>query len=159
MIRVRLQIANGEIYDTIDKHGLVYLYSDTLFSPPLRSFEATTYPEQDGENLHPVTTYEPFDYKVKFFVQAEAGLKHANKIISDFNNLLFSEDSSGLKTFNRVTFYNDYKKIKIVGYPTLISAVDEEDFWRDSGGRTADIVCVEWTIRVDKPQECDFNLR
>ena len=32
------------------------------------------------------------------------------------------------------------------------------DFWRDSTGKTHDIVLMEWVIRVDKPSECDFNL-
>lgn len=158
MIKVRLQIGEGTVFDTIDQYGLVYLSSDTIFSAPLRPFEVSKYPEQDGENTHPVTVYEPFDYKVKFFIQAEPGLNNANQKIAAFNKLLYTENSTGLKTFNRVTFYNDYKKVKIVGYPSLISEVDEDDFWRDSAGRTTDVVCAEWSIHVDKPQECDFNL-
>lgn len=158
MIKVRLQIGNGAIVDTIDHYGLVYLSSDTVFSAPLRPFEVSKYPEQDGENTHPVTVYEPFDYKIKFFIQAEPGLNNANQKIAEFNNLLFSADPSGLKTFNRVVFYNDYKKIKVTGYPSLIKEATEDDFWRDSRGVEADVVCVEWIIRVDKPQECDFNL-
>ncbi len=158
MITVRLQIGDGDILDTINEHGLVYLSSDTIFSPPLRAFESTTYPETDGENIHPVTVFEPFDYKVKFLVKAESGLSNANQKIKAFNSRLYKESASDQKEFHRVTFYNDYKKVKIVGYPNLISAVDEDDFWRDSKGRISDVVCVEWTIRVDKPQECDFNL-
>ena len=158
MIKVRLQIGDGPIENTSDKHSLVYLSSDTFFSAPLRSFESSKYPEQDGENIHPATVYEPFDYKVKFFVQAEPGLNNANQKIAAFNNLLYTKDASGLKTFKRVIFYNDYKKVKIVGYPSLIKEATEDDFWRDSRGNVADVVCVEWSIRVDKPQECDFNL-
>ena len=158
MIKVRLQIGDDYAYDTADAYGLVYLSSDTIFSPPLRAFESTKYPEQDGENIHPVTVYEPFDYKVRFFVNAEKGLNNANQKIAAFNSLLYTKDDSGLKTFKRVVFYNDYKKVKITGYPNLIHSASEDDFWRDSRGRQADVVCVEWTIRVDKPQECDFNL-
>ena len=158
MIRVRLQIANGTIHDTITEHGLVYLNSDTIFEAPLRAFESTKYPERNGENIHPVTVCEPFDYKVKFFVKAESGIKNANQRIAEFNQRLYLEDSSGKKVFNRVTLYNDYKKVKIVGYPNLISEVDEDDFWRDSKGNMSDVVCVEWSIHVDRPQDCDFNL-
>lgn len=158
MIKVRLQIGDGSIEDTSDKYSLVYLSSDTFFSAPLRPFESSKYPEQDGENIHPVTVYEPFDYKVKFFVQAKSGLNNANQKIAAFNKLLYTQDDSGLKTFKRVTFYNDYKKTKIVGYPNLIKEAGEGDFWRDSTGRSFDVVCVEWVIRVDKPQDCDFNL-
>lgn len=159
MIKVRLQIADDGIYDTADAYGLVYLSSDTIFSPPLRAFESTKYPEQDGENIHPTTVYEPFDYKVKFFVNAELGLNNANQKIAAFNILLYTQSTEDdTKTFKRVVFYNDYKKVKITGYPSLIHSASEDDFWRDSSGRQADVVCVEWTIRVDKPQECDFNL-
>lgn len=155
MIRVRIQIEDNEIYDSADTYGLVYLESDTLFSAPLKPFETSKYPEKDGENVLPKTTYEPFDYTIKFFVRANLGIDNANQKIASFNELLYTEDSE-IKTFKRVTFYNDFKKVKIVGYPKLIEKAD--DFWRDSSGRQADVVCVEWIIRVDKPQECDFNL-
>lgn len=158
MIKVSLQIGEDRIFDTADMYGLVYLSSDTIFSAPLRTFETSQYPEQDGENVYPCTVYEPFDYKIKFFVQAELGLSNANQKISEFNNLLYSEDAYGIKTFKRVVFYNNYKKVKIVGYPYLIKEATSEDFWRDSRGRASDVVCVEWTIRVDRPQDCDFNL-
>lgn len=156
MIKVRLQIGDDYAYDTSDAYGLVYLSSDTIFSPPLRAFESTKYPEQDGENIHPVTVYEPFDYKVKFFVDAELGLNNANQKIAAFNSLLYTKNADNIKTFKQVTFYNDYKKVKIVGYPSPIK--EATDFWRDSRGKQADVVCVEWVIRVSKPSLCDFNI-
>ena len=65
-------------------------------------------------------------------------------------------DELGLKTYHQVTFYNDYKRHKIVGYPNEIP--EATDFWRDHRNQVEDIVIIEWTIRVTKPSLCDFNL-
>ena len=46
--------------------------------------------------------------------------------------------------------------VKIVGYPSPIE--EATDFWRDSRGKQADVVCVEWTINVNDPTLCDFNI-
>jgi hypothetical protein len=62
-----------------------------------------------------------------------------------------------VKIFKQVTFYNDYKKVKIVGIPSLIQQATE--FWRDANGKQHDVVCVEWVIRVSKPSLCNFNLK
>ena len=99
---------------------------------------------------------DEFDYKVEFFVKADGNLGNANAVIANFNSLLYTQDADKIKTFKKVTFYNDYKKVKIVGYPTPIA--EATDFWRDSKGKTADVVCVEWTIKVNDPTLCDFNI-
>lgn len=157
MIKVQIQIEDGPIYDSANTYGLVYLSSDSRFSPPLRDFESTTYAEQSGKNVLPLTVFESFDYTVKFFVDASLGIEDANQKIYDFNKILYSEGDGDTKAFKRVTFYNDYKKVKIVGYPKLIETADT--FWRDSRGRVTDVVCVPWVITVDKPEECDFNYK
>ena len=156
MIKVQLKIENEAIYDTCEKYGLVYLSADTIFSPPIKDMEKTSYPEVDGENIIPIVLYKPFDYNIEFFVQASQGINNANNIISNFNKKLTKVDSFGRRIFKEVTFYNDYKKIKIVGYPSLIQEATE--FWRDKSGKTHDIVCVKWTIHVVDPNKCDFNL-
>ena len=156
MIKVRLQIAGGEIVDTADAYGLVYLEADSRFAAPVKGFEKSSYPEQPGTNLDPKTVDDEFEYKVKFFVKADGELENANQKIAAFNSLLYTKDADNVKTFKQVTFYNDYKKVKIVGYPKPIE--EATDFWRDSRGRQADVVCVPFIIDVDKPQECDFNL-
>lgn len=156
MIKVRLQIADGEIVDTADTYGLVYLEADSRFAAPIKGFEKSSYPEQFGTNLDPRTVDDEFEYKIKFFIKAYGDLKNANAVIAAFNSLLYTKDTDGLKTFNRVTFYNDYKKVKIVGYPSPIE--EATDFWRDSRGKQADVVCVEWTIKVNDPTLCDFNI-
>lgn len=154
MITVRLKIGDGDIKDTQD-YGLVYVSSDNCFGPEIKDMEVTSYPEQEGENVNPKTVDAAFDYKVKFYVKAEGSLENANQKIKAFNDLLYTKDGE-VKTFNRVFFYNDYKKVLIVGYPKPISSAAQ--FWRDSSGEAFDVVVVEWTIRVNKPSLCDFNL-
>ena len=155
MIRVRLQIGNDYAFDTAEKFGLVYVSSDHRFEAPLKAFEKTSYPEQEGENISTKTVSDAFDYKVTWFVKADGSLVNANAIIARFNSLLYTRNGD-LKEFEQVTFYNDYKKVKIVGTPSPIQ--DATEFWRDAQGKQHDVVCVEWVIRVSKPSLCDFNL-
>ena len=156
MIKVRLQIADGAIEDTADKYGLVYLRADNRFAAPTKGLETSKYAEQPGSNINPKTVDDEFDYKVKFFVKADGSVGNANAVIARFNARLYTEDENKVKTFKQVAFYNDYKKVKIVGYPSPIE--EATDFWRDSKGRAADVVCVEWTIKVNDPTLCDFNI-
>ena len=155
MIKVRLQIANGDILDTADNYGLVYVSADSRFAAPIKQREVTTYAEQEGENTSTKTVDDAFDYKVTWFIKADGSLGNANAVIARFNSLLYTQDGD-VKTFKQVVFYNDYKKVKIVGTPSPIQEATE--FWRDQSGKQHDVVQVEWVIRVSKPSLCDFNL-
>ena len=156
MIRVRLKIGNNAILDTIDGYGMVYVSSDHRFEAPLKEFEKTSYPEEEGEHILAKTVSDAFDYKTTWFIKADGSLDNANIVIKRFNALLYNQIKSDVKEFKQVAFYNDYKKVKIVGTPTLIQEATE--FWRDARGKQHDVVCVEWVIRVSKPSLCDFNL-
>lgn len=156
MIKVRLQIGDSDIVDTIDGYGLVFVSSDNRFEAPIKEFEKTSYPEQEGENIIAKTVLDAFDYKVTWFVKADGSLGNANAVIAKFNSLLYVKDGD-IRTFKQVSFYNDYKKVKIVGTPSPIQEATE--FWRDQSGKQHDVVCVEWVIRVSKPSLCDFNLK
>lgn len=155
MITVRLKIGSGSIEDT-QTYGLVYIDSDKVVGPQSKGFEATEYPEEEGEHIIPKTVDAPFDYKVKFFIKATS-LADANKLIDTFNASLYTPGpNSSVKTYSQVSFYNDYKRHKIVGYPNPIS--EATDFWRPQGtGHLDDIVIVEWTIRVTKPSLCEYS--
>ena len=155
MIRVRLQIGDGKILDATDNYGLVFISSDSRFEAPIKEVEKTSYPEQEGENSSNKTTRDAFDYKVQWFIKADGSLNNANKVIANFNAQLYTQDGD-VMTIKQVSFYNDYKKVLIVGRPSLISEATE--FWRDANGKQHDVVCVEWVIRVSKPSLCDFNL-
>lgn len=155
MLTVRLKI-DGQLGGPVDtqEYGLVYLSADNILGAATKGFESTSYPEQEGENIIPKTVDAPFDYKVTFFVQANGSLEHANAVIAAFNEMLYEQEGD-VKTFKQVTFYNDYKRVKIVGYPHPISEATQ--FWRDKNGQQLDVVVVEWTIRATKPSLCEFT--
>lgn len=156
MITSRIQIeGDKKIYDTESLFGFVQIESDNIFGAPIKAFEKTTYPEQSGEHIYPISVADAFDYKVKFFISAKGGLETANWKIEEFNSSICTE-VEGTKTFKRISFYNDYKGVKIVGIPSPISQATE--FWRDKSGKQHEVVCVELVIRVDKPNLCNFNL-
>jgi len=156
MLTVRIKIGDGQIKDSIAGYKLWYVSSDLRLGADVKDFDTTTYPEQEGENIIPKTVDAPFDYKVKFYVKADGSLDNANTVIKAFNDALYTADSNGVKTFKQVSFYNDYKKVLIVGYPKPIALAAQ--FWRDSKGNDHDVVVVEWVIRVNKPSLCNFNL-
>lgn len=155
MIKVRLQIGDGNIVDTADNYGLIYLSADSVFAAPDKGFETTSYVEEEGEHSSNSTVAEAFDYKVRFLIKANGNLGNANAVIARFNSLLYTQEED-VKTYTTVAFYNDYKGVKIVGRPSLIASA--ESFWRDSQGKEYDIVEVEWAIRVSEPSLCDFNI-
>lgn len=156
MLRVKLKVGTGPSLYTDTNYGFIYLDSDKRVGPESKGFEKTSYPEQEGENIIPKTVDAPFDYKVKFFVQSDS-LHGANEKIVIFNNSLYEQvQGSSVKTFKKVEFYNYYKRHKIVGYPQEIPLAT--DYWHDTNNQVNDVVVVEWTIRVTKPSECDFNL-
>ena len=153
MIKARLKIEDGEIYDITEKYGLVYINGDKRFAAPIKDFEETIYPEQSGKNINPRTTDDAFEYKVVFFIKTDS-ITRANKKISRFNSSLYTQEGD-VKTFKQVTFYDDYKGVKIVGYPKPMA--DATEFWRDKNKNIADIVCCEWVVCVNNPSLCDFN--
>lgn len=153
MIKARLRIEDGDIYDITERYGLVYLNGDKRFGAPAKKFEESVYPEQSGKNIYPKTTDEAFEYKVDFLIKTNE-ITRANKKISKFNSSLYTQDGD-VKTFKRVTLYDDYKGVVIVGYPQPMS--EAKEFFRDKRGRVADIVVCEWVINVNDPSLCDFD--
>lgn len=156
MIKVRLQIGSGEVLDTEEAYGLVYLSSDTRFEAPIKEVEKTSYPEQEGENSLNKAVRDAFDYKTEWFVKANGSIENANRLIAIFNSQLYTRDGD-VMIFKNVSFFNDYKRVKIVGRPSLISEATE--FWRDTNGKQHDVVKVEWNIRVTTPHLCSYYLR
>lgn len=155
MIKVRLQIGNGKPLDTAEHYGLVYLNGSRRFEAPLKEIEKTSYPEQEGENSINKTVRDAFDYEIEWFIQCYSSFNNANEVIAAFNTKLYTQEGD-VMTFNQVSFYDDYKRVLIVGRPSLIDEASE--FWRDRQGKLHDVVKVKWTIRVTKPSLCNFNL-
>lgn len=156
MINVRIQIESGNIVDTYTAYKFIYLSADNRVDAPVKELESTSYPEEPGKHFYKKTVSDSFDYKVTFLVESGGSLTTVNSKIATFNSLLYSEDSTThVKTLKKVTFYNDYKNVKIVGYAEPIA--EATDFWKDKNGRSSSFAQVELTIHVENPMECDFN--
>lgn len=158
MITARIKIGTGTIVDTYEKYGMIYLSSDNRTEAPIKQRETTSYAEEAGEHTDPRTLSAAFDYKVKFLIEApNENLVNANAKIATFNKALYStQRDSDIRIFHEITFYNDYKRVKIVGIPLPIA--EPEKFYRRQDGSSLDCVIVDFTIRVSDPTKCDFNL-
>lgn len=158
MIRVRLQIGNGEILDTFTGWGFIYMDADERTEAPIKTRETTSYAEDAGEHIDPRTVQDAFDYTVKFLIECpNKNLLNANAKIAAFNKALYTQESgSNIRTYKEITFYNDFNRVKIVGYPEPIA--QPQDFYRRQDGRAMDCAQVEFKIRVSDPSKCDYNL-
>lgn len=156
MIKSRIKIEGiDRILDFESAFGFVQIDSDNIFGAPIKEFNTTSYPEEAGVHIYPLSVYDTFEYKAKFFIKTDGGIDNANWKIEQFNEAI-SEDVNGVRVFKEIEFYNDYKGVKIVGYPTPIDKATE--FWRDKNGVLHDVVCVELTIKVVSPEKCNFNI-
>lgn len=157
MIQSRLQIADGDILNLYDGYKLIHMETDTRFEAPIKKRDTTSYAEEAGEHTDPRTVQDAFDYKVTFIVEApNKNLTNANAVIDEFNRKLYTQDGE-IRTYKEITFYNDFKRIKIVGLPEPIQ--DAKSLYRRQNGEVMDCAQVEWTIRVSDPTKCDFNLQ
>lgn len=156
-IRARLQIEDGPIDDTYSKWGFIYIESDHRTAPPEKERETTSYAEQEGENVDPRTVDAPFDYAVKFLIETPNTDKdNANAKIKAFNDAIRETDAeTKIKTCKTITFYNDYKRVKIVGIPEVIA--EPTEFYRQLNGNVLDCVMIELKIHVSTPSLCDFS--
>ncbi len=156
MINVRMQIGDGSIEDVFTAHKLIYKGSDHRFEAPIKKRDTSSYIEEAGEHTDPRTVQDAFDYKVQFVIDAQnKNLKNVNAIIANFNSKLYiQERGSDIRTYNNVTFYNDFKRVKIVGIPEPIQ--EAKTLYRTKNGY--DCAVVEFLIRVSNPKICDFNL-
>ena len=157
MISARIKIGDGQILDTRE-HGLIYKESDTRFEAPIKKRDTTSYAEEAGEHIDPRTVPDAFDYTVQFIVLAHnKNLQNANHVIAMFNRLLYTRQrGSDIRTYEEVTFYNDFKRVKIVGIPEPIA--EAEKLYRRQNGEMMDCAVVKLKIRVTDPSRCDFNM-
>lgn len=156
-IRARLQIEDGPIEDTYDKWGFIYVESDHRTAAPEKQRETTTYAEEEGEHIDPRTVDDVFDYTAKFLIETpNTNLKNANEKIKAFNYAIRDIDpETKIKTCKTITFYNDYKRVKIVGIPEIVA--EPTEFYRQQNGNVLDCVLIELKIHVSTPSLCDFS--
>lgn len=154
-IRVRIKIGDGAIEDTFTAHKLIYKESDNRTEAPIKKRDTTSYAEQAGENTDPRTVQDAFDYKVRFIIDGQnTNLANVNAIIAAFNAKLYTQEAnSDIRAYKEVTFYNDFKRVKIVGIPDPIA--EPTKMSRSKNGY--DFAEVELVIHVSDPKKCNFE--
>lgn len=157
MIRVRLQIGDGDILDTFEGWGFIYMDADERTEAPIKKREVSSYAEEAGERTDPRTVQDAFDYKVKFLIECpNRDLENANAKIAAFNKALYTTSyDSNIRTYKEIAFYNDYNRVRIIGLPEPIA--QPTDFFRKQDGSALDCAQVELKIRVCDPSKCNFN--
>lgn len=156
MINVRIKIGEGAVEDTFAAHKLIYMDADHRTEAPIKKRDVSSHPGEAGEHTDPRTVQDAFDYKVTFIIDGQnTDLKNVNAIVAAFNRKLYTQPTgSDIRTYKEVTFYNDFKRVKIVGLPEPIA--EPKDMKRSRNGY--DFAQVEFVIRVSDPTKCDFNL-
>ncbi|WAX17102.1 hypothetical protein PF672P1_00044 [Parabacteroides phage PF672P1] len=147
--KVRIQI-DGTIYDMQEDFGFHLMDSPNILVAPIRKYETEKYPERNGVVIYPYTTYEAFDYEMKFLHFGDENT--TNAAIVDFYSMLFTSTSNyDLKRAKEITVFNDYKNAKIVGYIQDFNG--DEDLYEH--GR--DIFIFDLTLYVPDPSKCVFK--
>lgn len=155
MINVRIKIGDGAIEDTFTSHKLIYIGADNRTEAPIKKRDASSYVEQAGENTDPRTVQDAFDYKVRFIIDGQnTSLANVNAVIAAFNRKLYTQSAgSDIRTYKEVTFYNDFRRVKIVGLPEPIA--EPTKMSRSKNGY--DFAEVEFVIHVSDPTKCNFE--
>lgn len=156
MIKARIKIGNGAVEDTFAAHRLIYISADNRTEAPVKKMDESSYIGEAGAHTDPRTVQDVFDYKVVFAIDTtDTDLSSANAIVAAFNAKLYTQTAgSNVRAYKVVTFYNDFKRVKIVGIPRPI--VEPVETRRTRGG--LDYAKIEFVIRVDNPGLCNFNM-
>lgn len=159
MIRSKIQIEGEEVQDFYEAYGFIYMDADERTAPDEHACEVSTYAEQAGENIDPRTVDAPFDYTVKFLVEApNKDLENVNAKIAAFNDAIreWVGDGTDVKRKREIVFYNLLNRVKIVGFPDLIA--EPTEVYHSNRYGELDFAVVELKIHVSAPGACDFNL-
>lgn len=158
MIKAHIEIGEDGKFDSYEKWGFIYVGSDNVFSAPLKKQDSISYAGESGEWIDKRAVPDAFTYKIKFvIVTPNNDTENANEKIHAFNEALYNIDENGVKTLKTITIYNYFKRVKIVGVPTPISEVSS--VYRRVDGSVEDCFEIELSVRVDKPDLCDFHLK
>ncbi len=158
MMTCRIQIEDGEIRDSFEGWGLIFIDSDTRTAAPEKGRAKTSYIGEPGEHEDPRTVEDAFDYWVGFAISTpNSDLENANVKIKAFNDAMRETLEGGVKRCRRLTLYNDRMRVKVTGTPEPIA--EPEDFYRRQDGSRMDCVEVKLNIRVTDPRLCDWSLK
>lgn len=158
MIKSSIKIENGPIMDFCEAFGFIYLDADERTAPDEKEDAVSSYAEEAGEHRDGRTCDAPFDYTAKFLIEApNKDLTNVNARIAEFNAAIRSQTAgSDVKCHREISFYNLLNRVKITGYPQLVSV--PTDVYHSNRYGALDWAQVELKIRVADPRKCDFNL-
>lgn len=173
MMTCRIQIEDGEVLDSFEGWGLIFIDSDTRTAPPEKGRARTSYIGEPGEHEDPRTVDDAFDYWVDFAISTpNSDLQNANAKIAAFNEAIRERlegetdpddpESSvrlteNVKRCRTLTLYNDRMRVRVTGTPELIA--EPKDFYRRQDKSRMDCVEIRLNIRVTDPRLCDWNLK
>lgn len=157
MTKCGIQIGeDGETLDSYVGYGLIYMSSDSIFAPPAKKRDSTSYPGEAGEHVDRRTVADAFDFKMEFALDVSTSRtpRRINAVIEKFNAAILEpiEQGSDVKMAQPVTIHDYYKWRKITGIPQPISTPKE--YYNVRGEQFA---VVELELRVENPNLCDFH--
>ena len=146
--KVRIQIANGAIQEAQTAWGFHLMESDDTVVPPIREYEAISFPESAAEEIHPYTKFEPFDYKCTLLCFGT--LTTINSTVRTFFDSLFTITSGvDLRQAKPITLYNDYKGVKVTGYA---KSIEGQDYYPEVKEVEKGAYMFDFVLRVADPK-------
>ena len=142
--KMSIKIGSGAVYD-IGHYDFHLGKSPSELGCDIKesNFVITDFPEEDGVDVYiPIApSKKEFDYPITLIYFTES-IDNANAAITSFYNALQGK---------KITIYNYFKRVMIVGY---VKAYKNVEFYRQE----KDVVTFELTFFIPKPQDCNFNL-
>ena len=140
---MRIKIGAGTPIDIVSL-GFHFIGSPSELAANVKesSIVTTDFPEEDGVEAYvsPIPSKKEFDYPISFLYFSD-NLNDANGKIHDFYESLLGR---------KITIYNDYKKVMVVGYA---KSYKNGSFYRNE----KDVVEFEINFLIPKPSACNFN--
>lgn len=158
MIRSLISVDGGSPIDTYKAFGFIYIDADERIAADEKDDASTSYAEEAGEHRDGRTVDAPFDYTVKFLIEApNKDLTNVNRRVANFNKAVRETISgSDVKRRKEIAFFNLLNRVKIVGYPDVIATPTK--VYRSNRYGELDFAEIELRIRVSDPRKCDFQL-
>lgn len=158
MKRSLIQIEDGDVLDFYSAFGFIFMDADGRTAPDEKEDAVSSYAEEAGEHRDGRVVDAPFDYAVRFLIEApNKDLANVNVKINDFNRAVRElVTGSDIKRKREITFYNLVNRVKIVGYPGLVA--EPKECYQSIRHGWMECAVVELKIRVSDPRKCDFEL-
>lgn len=158
MSRAYIRIGDGALEDSRKRWGFVYKDADPRMGGDVKEFAASSYIEEAGEHTDPRTVEAAFDWGVRFVVTGtnRNSVNSVNGRIAAFNRALYDTDESGVRHYKRVTVVDESHRVSVTGIARPIGGIS--GFYRSRQRGGLDVAEIEFRLRVDRPELCDWNV-